>query len=190
MANPPVDRILDALWTDEPPNSRNIWVILDAARHPSIYSAVRYTSSEKCCLYSGDLPGSLAMAAPYLVQVSKDDRLTKQIVSQGWGDSWGVFFRCDTSLATVRRHLRRFLVVQDQRGKRLVFRYYDPRVLRNYLVTCSPQEVQTMFGPIQQFMSEGRDPETLLRFGVAGGKLTQEICHLSTMETRPWAAAQ
>ncbi len=30
----------------------------------------------------------------------------------------------------------------------LVFRYYDPRVLRVYLPTCSPAEFARFFGPI------------------------------------------
>jgi len=47
------------------------------------------------------------------------------------------------------------LVVKDERGNRLVFRYYDPRVLRVYLPTCSPSELRTVFGPIECFWAEG-----------------------------------
>ena len=32
----------------------------------------------------------------------------------------------------LRRHLRRFLLVKDESGRQLYFRYYDPRVLRLY----------------------------------------------------------
>ncbi len=90
-------------------------------------------------------------------------RSTRDILSNAWGNSWGVFLKCDSSLQKLRRHLRGFLVVRGPRG-RLVFRYYDPRVLRVYLPTCTTEELAAVFGPIQSFWMEGDSPETLLQF--------------------------
>jgi hypothetical protein len=61
----------------------------------------------------------------------------------------------------------------------MVFRYYDPRVLRVYLPTCNAEELATVFGPIETFWTEGSDPATLLEFHRDGGKLTQKIIQLS-----------
>jgi hypothetical protein len=37
----------------------------------------------------------------------------------------------------------------------LLFRYYDPRVLRVYLPSCRPSELETVFGPV---VSVGKKP--------------------------------
>jgi hypothetical protein len=75
------------------------------------------------------------------------------------------------ALDTLRFHLRGFLRVRDQSGRKLVFRYYDPRVFRDYLPTCTSGELEMVFGPIDSFIAEGRDGTTLLRFQRERGAL-------------------
>ena len=151
-------RLVEAFWPPDLPTRVNVWAVLDGARDRRIFSAVDRTSQDKCCLYAGDLPWQLQMAAPYLVQLDKDDRLTRYLLEHGWGNSWGVFFRSETSLKNLRHHLRGFLRVRDEAGNRLLFRYYDPRVLRVYLPTCNRAELGTVFGPIERFLIEEPDP--------------------------------
>jgi hypothetical protein len=54
--------------------------------------------------------------------------------------------------------------VKTEDGKELYFRFYDPRVLRVFLPTCSPRETTGFFGPIKSFLLEDDPPQTLLRF--------------------------
>jgi hypothetical protein len=76
------------------------------------------------------------------------------VIDNGWGNSWGVFLRTETSIRELRRHLRGFLRVRDEAGRRMIFRYYDPRVLRAYLPTCWPEELETVFGPVESYLME------------------------------------
>jgi len=75
----------------------------------------------------------------------------------------------------MRRHLRRFLIVRAPDGKRLYFRYYDPRVLSVYLPTCNAAELQYIFGPVRQFVCEGPDPTVLLRFDAGQVPVWREV---------------
>ena len=97
----------------------------------------------------------LQQTAPYLIQLDREDRFTRYLIETGWGASWGSFVRTETGIKQLRRHLKEFLRVRDEAGKRLIFRYYDPRVLRVYLPTCRPAELDTFFGPINAFITEG-----------------------------------
>jgi hypothetical protein len=133
---------------------RDMWMIVDGARDPRIYSSLLGSYLESSCLYAGDLPYSLEAAAPYLVQLEFEDRYTRRLIDEAWGNSWGVFLRSNETMDRLRRHLRQFLRVQDYRGRFMVFRYYDPRVLRVYLPTCNSDEVRTVFGPIKSFYME------------------------------------
>ncbi len=155
-------------------------MIADAARDRAIFRMLLECHLEYSCLYSGYLPPALEIAAPYLVQLEHRDKYTRRILQRGWGDSWGIFLKCDLGLDRLRRHLRQFLVVRDPRGGRLVFRYYDPRVLRVYLPTCREEELNSLFGPIQCFWSEGEDPRDMLEFRFHRGSLARRTLGLDS----------
>jgi hypothetical protein len=147
--------------------TRDAWMIVDAARDRRIYGMLLSCFySQHNCLFSGDLSPELEVVAPYLVQLEYDDQKTRQFICEAWGNSWGVFVKCDTRVDTLRRHLRRFLTVRDEAGNRLLFRYYDPRILRVYLPTCTAAELQEVYGPIDHFLMEDETPSTLLDFVV------------------------
>jgi hypothetical protein len=168
-----VERIEEILWPEGP--RQNIWMILDGARSIEIFRMLLACHLEYACLYSGTLSPELEMAAPYLVQLDHGYKDTHQFISRAWGNSWGVFLRSDTSLKKLRRHLREFLVVRDERGNRLVFRYYDPRVLRVYLPTCTTTELRTVFGPIECFWTEADGTEDLSEFWLGTAGLQQRM---------------
>lgn len=162
------------LWPEGLSTRVNVWAVLDGARDKRIFSAVDRSYQDKTCLYSGALPWQLQMAAPYLVQLDKEDRMSRYILENGWGDSWGVYLRSETSMKNLRHHLRGFLRVRDDRGRRLIFRYYDPRVLRVYLPTCNRDELHQVFGPIDEFMIESDDGNSILVCRFNGQRLEQE----------------
>lgn len=168
MTDQLVARIEEILWPEGP--RQNIWMILDGARTIEIFRTLLACHLEYACLYSGQLSPELEIAAPYLVQLDHGYKDTHKLIERACGNSWGVFLRSDTSLKKLRRHLREFLVVRDERGNRLVFRYYDPRVLRVYLPTCTMAELRTVFGPIECFWTdrEGRGEVTQFSLGTAG----------------------
>jgi hypothetical protein len=155
--------------------TRNVWMILDCARDQTrIFRFLLACHLEYRCLYSGALAPALEMAAPYLLQLEYDSQETRHLIELSWGNSWGVFLRSETSLNKLRRHLREFLIVRDPHGRRMAFRYYDPRVLRAYLPTCSSEELRTVFGPIECFWTEHKqDPEQMQEFRLERSKLLQ-----------------
>jgi hypothetical protein len=152
-------------------SNRSVWMILDGARDRRIYSDLLNSHLIYSCLYSGDLAYDVEVAAPYLVQLEYEDQSTRGFIKRSWGQSWGVFLRCDARMDRLRRHLRTMLMVKTWRGERLLFRYYDPRVLRVYLPTCTSEELKTVFGPIQQFYAENESATSLMQFDFVRGKL-------------------
>jgi hypothetical protein len=167
-----LERLIDTLWPADAPSGSSVWAILDAARDERIYPELRLSRLEFIALYAGKLPESLRRAAPYLVELAPGYSFTKPLLEMGWGRSWGVFLRIEDA-RNLRHHLRGFLRVQDESGRRLVFRFYDPRVLRVYLPTCLPQELATVFGPISRFLVEDDNGEALVEFGFDGRKLLE-----------------
>jgi uncharacterized protein DUF4123 len=125
---------------------------------------VTHLAREKYCLYRGKLAPELAITAPYLVQLERDDALFNYVLQLGWGNSWGIFLRAKETGEELRRHFRRVLMVEDESGKQLIFRYYDPRVMRVYLPTCLSTELLTVFGPVRNLLLEAEDPTLVLEY--------------------------
>lgn len=151
------------------------YAILDGAQVPELPQRLHASGLEFVCLYRGEIPDDLAQVAPYLVALKRDDKFTAWVFEQGWGKAWGVFARADAeiSLKDIRKHFRTFLKVEFPDGKSRYFRYYDPRVLREYLPTCNSDELSKLFGPILSYVAESEDEKVALRFSVDKGSLSR-----------------
>ncbi len=152
-----------------------LYAIVDTARRDAIHPGLE-RAAEKACLYAGELPGVLARAAPWLVRCLPGEDFLPWMLRAGWGDSWGIFVAAEAGLEELRKHFRRFLEVESDRGKKLYFRYYDPRVLRSYLPTCTADELAFVFGPVAAYLLESEDGSALLDWrrgeeGLAGEEL-------------------
>ena len=164
------EQVRDQFW---PKGHRpDIWMIADCARDKRIYPAVTYSGLRHECLFAGTLSIPLQRNAPYLVQLELDDAATIRMIDGAFGQSWGTFLRADVGIKTLRKHLRTLLRVQAPDGRYMLFRYWDPRVLRVYLPTCLPDEVRRFFGPVEQVWVEDQPgKDRLLRFADRAGKL-------------------
>ena len=151
----------------------NVFAVLDGASVPDLPQVLYQHQPEYVCLYRGQLEPDLASVAPYLVHLHSDTPLTQWLIQNGWGEHWGIYALSDTDLTAMRKHFRKFLTVHDSDGKPLLFRYYDPRVLRLYLPTCNAEELQTIFGPVSSYLLEGEDANTLLSFQFEKNELQQ-----------------
>jgi hypothetical protein len=161
--------IVETLWATP---GEEVYALIDAARDPSIYPMVRACGVRHECLYAGAIPRELAEVAPYLVRLWRDHPFTEELLDEGWGKSWGVFATASCDVETLRSHLRRFLRVKREDGSTMVFRYYDPRVLRLYLPTCTGAELETFFGPLSRFVLEDAAPSRVVAFERARGTWT------------------
>jgi hypothetical protein len=165
------DRVIEALWPSSAANT-SVWAIVDCARDDRIYPALRTSGLDYLCLYSGRLLPAVEAAAPHLIELAPTYAFTPKLIDMGWGNSWAVFLRTDDP-SGLRHHLRRFLRVQDESGRILLFRYYDPRVLRVYLPTCRADELRTVFGDISSYLVEDETGRSLIEFSFDEDRLRE-----------------
>lgn len=137
--------------------------VVDASRGDRVRELLRAAEERYQSLYDGPKADALADVAPYLVALPRVSPLLELLVREGWTERWGVYFTCPLRFDDVRRHLRRFLMVQDEEsGERSYFRFYDPATLRVFLPTCSPRQAATFYGQIGRFYAEGEKGEVLV----------------------------
>lgn len=162
-------RLAEHLFYPYEPAGTSLFAILDGARDTTIARALSASAVEYESLFSGDLSPSLRAASPFLVKLTPNDPFTERLIDEGWGHAWGVYLAAPSSLSSLRRHLRTFLRVRADSGRKLYFRYYDPRVLRSVLPTCTSEQLRQIFGPITRFDLEASDAAVLRRFRIESG---------------------
>jgi hypothetical protein len=148
---------------------RRLYLLLDAARDERIYARLIEVAGaiHARSLYQGDLGDSLAHVSP----LREDQPESRWFAEAGFGQGWGLFVTTPVGFDELRRHLRKFNIVYRENGTPLVFRYYDPRVLRRFLPTCTPAELRRFFGPIESFLTETEEADALVRFTLRGDEL-------------------
>ena len=133
-----------------------LYAILDAARDRRILELCRESVEEYRSLYDGVEGETMVHVAPHLVRLPAGSRLLASLVREGWGRRWGIYLTCSLPFTEVRRHLRRFLMVEmEESGDRMYFRFYDPRTLTTFIPSCTPRQAQEFFGSAETFLLEG-----------------------------------
>lgn len=169
--------VMERLFADP---SRSAFAILDGAAMPDLLARLQADAPDHACLYRGELDPDLAECAPYLVRLQADSPFTRWVLADGWGSSWGIYVLAAATLHDLRRHFRGFLRVKGPDGKSLYFRYYDPRVLREYLPTCNAEEIRIVFGPVASFLCESSGGSGLIAFERHGEALKRQVVELAT----------
>jgi hypothetical protein len=139
-----------------------LYAIVDTAQNRRISSLMEESGCEHQMLYGEQLAWAVDEIGPYLVSLPLDSVFLRCLTEDGWGNNWCIFFTSKASFQAIRRHLRRFLGVKHPDGSQLLFRFYDPRIIRDFLPKCSNDEISNFFGPISSFYIESE----------TGGQLT------------------
>lgn len=140
------------------PNT-NIYAVIDGASTKGLLGALDSNQPEYSCLFSGKLNPELAETAPYLIRLDTQTALVDWLFD-GWGKHYGIYALVpdEMEFKAVRKHFRGFMVVKSPQNKPWHFRYYDPRILRDFLPTCDKPQQSQMFGSVKLYIAEGVEP--------------------------------
>jgi hypothetical protein len=144
-----------------------LWAILDACDSPAVPARVKRLPPEKGgCLWSGEAREKYWGVAPWLARV--DVPLLDWIRAELWDEPWGLFLEARVTADVLRKHLRRMLVAEAD-GRKMYFRFYDPRVFRMYLPTVTSAEKAELFGPAESIWGVYGEPGARKLVGFARG---------------------
>jgi uncharacterized protein DUF4123 len=148
-----IRRALQSARASGPPP--RIHALVDPARDPEINAELATAGLRSICLYGSELPPELVAVAPHLVPLAADGRFGRIFATHGRGRAWGVLIASHAPAETLAEHLAGLTRARLPGGREVLFRYYDPRVLRAYLPTCTAEELDRVFGPIEALLVEG-----------------------------------
>ncbi len=179
-------KIVDALF-GAVREGESLYAILDTARNIDIHFQLQNIPGiEYVSLYKGRKEEPMWDATPYLVRCARDSEFFNWVIEQGWGNSWGIFLIAKVGLEDLCRHFQEFLMVRAEDGKQMYFRFYDPRVLRVFLPTCTEHDVKQFFGPVDCYFIEAEPPDGLARFTLGPKGAAQILLRVSDRPGAPF----
>ena len=130
---------------------KRVFALLDACDEPLIPPKVLSLGNHAVSLYRGSAEQDYSSIAPYVAAV--DQELIDWIYENLDGTPWGYFTLTEEScsLHELRKHFRRFLTVLLPDRRAVLFRFYDPRVIKTFLETADQEELRAFFGPVNYF---------------------------------------
>ncbi|AGP42300.1 hypothetical protein SCE1572_52060 [Sorangium cellulosum So0157-2] len=151
-----------------------LFAILDAARSDRILELLRQSIEPYQSLYEGIQGEPLATVAPTMTGPFRSDSvLLERLLMEGWGRRWGIFMTSREPFREVRRHFRRFLMVEtEETGEPLYFRFYDPWVLTTFWSVSTPRQASHILAPLGALLAEGEGGRPLrMHVGEDGGSV-------------------
>ncbi len=166
-----IRRALSQIKVAEKPTS--VFALVDGAQDDRVFALLRGEGNDYRCLYGSELPRALATVAPYLVALG-DHPFAGYFARLGRGNNWGVMLRSSASMDDLAEHFASMIRARLPEGREVLFRYYDPRVLRAYLGTCTSDELDQVFGPVEAFLIEQGDGHWSVYRREKGALVTRE----------------
>ena len=153
-----------------------LFALVDGAQDLDLAITARASFNlETTSLFDDHLADSLAHLAPYLIKVGLHDPFL-EVWDAHLGRHSGFLFTSPASFDDVYVHLVNNLHVRDEYGLRCLFRFYDPRVLRDYLPSCETEELEKFFGPIQNIYMENETYDGFTRYNWTDRRLRIREC--------------
>jgi len=162
-ARPTAARVADVLRQTVRSGGRcPLYGVVDGARALMLaYEASAFHEYGIRPLFDGVLADQLGDVAPYLVPIQPHSGYLERWAGR-WGDNAGILLVTRAEPDPLWDHLRSLFLAEDEEGQEFFFRFYDPRVLRAYLPTCTAAETEEFFGPIRCIYVEADPPTAVL----------------------------
>lgn len=170
-----------------------VYAVLDASQSDRIVPLLQDSHLQYQSLYEGAAAEKLGNVAPFLVHIPEQCAFLATLLAEGWDKNWAIFLRSEVHFPVMRKHLRHFLTVETEEGKKLLFRFYDPRILEVFLPTCDQEQEEEFFGPVTEFLTQTEGAWQIhkrLEGGEAGQRSgSQHVSHTEPPDTGAWSSS-
>lgn len=183
----PLDQLLQELARQD---KGQLYAVLDGARTDDVLHQLAYGEVPYVSLFQRDLERYFAVS-PLLMQWQPQSRPAQWLISQGWGQSVGVFLSSRLDLERLATQLGQLVLACNDVGERMLFRFHDPRVLAAFLPMCTAAQQGLVFGPVQRWLVEAEQGRAMLEFArpaVVGGAAGDQELHITSDQMEVFSA--
>lgn len=113
-------------------------------------------------------------AAPYLMLLDIDDAITNGLLHAAAGEHWLTLIVSRKSLDALAQELRDMIVVESEmHARHIIYRFYDPRNLTDYINIHSEEELTELYEDIggALFTVDADDPGVVYAYRPRGAEM-------------------
>lgn len=154
-----------------------LYALVDLACAPQLLPLIEWLarSGKAQCLFEGAVAAPLRQVSPHIVALARAPQLLDRWLSEGRGQSWGIFLETPRPMHLARRHVRRFLQVRLPDGSGpVLMRIWDPRVLGPLLDSADADTIKALLPADMAYRVEG-DADRIWHYCAVGGSLQRNV---------------
>ena len=127
-----------------------LYAIVDSAIYPKFTEALYLLDEERYrILLKAPLAEMVEEAAPYLIALDLDEEYTQALIKEGFGSHWLTYLWSHKEIESLQIELQEMIMPYSElHEKEILFRFYDPRNLQNYLLIHDEDELAEMFDDV------------------------------------------
>ena len=131
----------------EEQENHTLYAIVDSAIHKEFTKALHMQEEDSYrILLKEPLAQKVEKAAPYLVKLNLDEEYTQKLMEKGFATNWITYIVSHKNINELQQELQEMIMpYSEQHQKEILFRFYDPRNLTNYMLMHDAEELVEMF---------------------------------------------
>lgn len=135
------------LLNKEENEEHRLYAIVDAAINKEFTKALHMQEPDSYgILLKEPLATQVEKAAPYLVKLNLEEEYTQELMKKGFATNWLTYILSHKDLTELQEELKEMIMPYSEHHQReILFRFYDPRNIENYLMIHEEEELEVMF---------------------------------------------
>jgi len=131
----------------EEQENHTLYAIVDSAIHKEFTKALHMQEENSYkILLKEPLAQKVEEVAPYLVQLNLEEEYTQKLMEKGFATNWITYLLSHKNINALQNELQEMIMpYSEQHQKEILFRFYDPRNLTNYMLMHDAEELVEMF---------------------------------------------
>ena len=127
--------------------NHNLYAIVDSAINKEFTKALHMQEEESYkILLKEPLAQKVEKAAPYLVKLNLEEEYTQKLMKKGFATNWLTYILSHKNINELTEELKEMIMpYSEQHQREILFRFYDPRNLDNYVMIREAEELIEMF---------------------------------------------
>lgn len=124
-----------------------LYAIVDAAINKEFIKVLHMQEPNSySILLKEPLATQVEKAAPYLVELNLEEAYTQELMKKGFATNWITYILSHKNLNELTEELKEMIMpYSEQHEREILFRFYDPRNLDNYVMIHNEEELEMMF---------------------------------------------
>jgi hypothetical protein len=135
-----------SVWTVR---EEHLLIMLDGAQIQNLHVMLRELNIPHVPLFRESPQENILHVTPFIARFSPSEILLNWMAMSPAVLETALLCTSIAPLEETHAHLRRFLLVRDDTGRQMYFRFWDPRVIEPFLKSATPEERRWFCGPIR-----------------------------------------